>query len=169
MLKYSIKYSIICGVFLIALFFVSIQFGTSPFLDIRHFLVDTIIFSLFVFFAVKEYKSYHNDGFLHFWQGMTIGFIVYLPAVLIFCVVLFIIMETNPSYLMDYKYGAIEMLENQKTLFLEKFPEEQFDLQLAAIHEVTTVQLIFDTLGKKILAGFFISPVVSIILRKKPK
>lgn len=151
------------------LFFVSIQFGTSPFLDIRHFFVDTIIFFLFVFFAAKEFKSYHNDGFLHFWQGMTVAFIVYLPAVLLFSIVLFVILRIDPSYLLDYKSGAIDLLESQKALFLEKFPEEQFDLQLTAINEVTAVQLVFDTLSKKILAGFFISPVVSIILRKKPK
>lgn len=100
---------------------------------------------------------------------MTIAFIVYVPAVIIFCISLIMIMNVDQSYLVDYKIGAIEMLENQKELFLEKFPQEQFDLQLQAINEVTAMRLTFDTLGKKILAGFFISPAVSIILRKKPK
>lgn len=100
---------------------------------------------------------------------MTISFLVYVPSVIIFSLILLIMLSMDPSYLEAYKSGAIDLLESQKTLFLEKFPKEQFDLQLAAINDVTTVELMFDTLSKKILAGFFISPVVSIILRKKSK
>jgi hypothetical protein len=148
---------------------VSIQFGTSPFLDIRHFFIDLVIFFLFCYFAAKEYKTYNNDGFLHFWQGMSISFIVYVPAVLIFCTVLLFILKSNPSFLADYKLGAIEILEKQQELFPQNFSESDYNVKLATINDVTAIQLTFDTLKKKIVAGFFISPVVSILLRKKPK
>lgn len=169
MIKSSIKYSILCGFFLVILFFVSIQFGTSPFLDIRHFFLDLVIFFLFIYFGAKEFKTYQNEGYLHFWQGMSIAFIIYIPAIIIFCVILFVLLEASPSYLIDYKLGAVELLDSQKELFLQRFSEEDYNLQLDAIDDVTTTRLVFDTLSKKILAGFFISPVVTIILRKKPK
>lgn len=82
---------------------------------------------------------------------------------------LFFILENNPSYLSDYKLGAIDLLEKQRELFLQKFSEADYEVQLTAINEVTAIQLTFDTLGKKIVAGFLVSPVISIILRKKPK
>ena len=169
MLRPSIKYSILCGIFLVALFFVSLVFGSNPLLDIRHFLFDLGIFSLFIFFAGKEYKDFRNAGFLHFWQGISIGFIVFIPAVLIFSLSLYIIFEFNPVLIDGYKDGARSFLEAKKDIFLREFTEEQLAEQMATIDEVTAAQLVFNTFRRKIFAGFLITPVLSIILRKKPK
>ncbi len=68
-----------------------------------------------------------------------------------------------------YKEGAKAFLLDRKEIFLKEFTEEQLNEQLAAVDEITTTQLLFSTFWKKIGAGFLITPVVSIILRKKPK
>lgn len=169
MIKPTLKYAVLCSVFLIALFFTSLNFGSNPLLDIRHFLFDVAVFFLFIYFAGKEYKDFRNDGFLHFWQGISIGFIVFVPAVILFSLVLFVIFEYNPELTDGYKEGARAFLEAKKVVFLEEFSEEQFNDQLEAIDEVTSAQLVVSTFGKKLFAGFLITPVVSIILRKKPK
>ena len=169
MIKPSIKYSILCGVFLIGIFFISINFGSNPLLDFRHFLFDLGLFFLFVFFAGKEYKDFRNDGYLHFWQGISIGFIVMIPAVLLFSSAFYVIFETNSKLIEGYRAGAKAFLLERKDIFLEEFTQQQFDEQLTAVDEITTTQLLFSTFWKKIGAGFLITPVVSIILRKKPK
>lgn len=169
MLKSSVKYSFLCGVFLFALFFVSIKFGSNPLLDIRHFLFDAGVFFLFIFFAGKEYKDFKNEGYLHFWQGISIGLIVLIPAVILFSISFFVIFDQNPELIDGYRAGAKALLESKKEIFLKEFSQEQFNEQLAAVGDVTNWQLVTNTFWKKLFAGFFVTPVVSIILRKKPK
>lgn len=168
MLKPTLKYSILCGVFLIGLFFISINFGSNPLLDMRHFFFDLGVFLLFIYFGGKEYKDYRNDGYLHFWQGISVGFIVIFPAVILFSIAFYLVFELNPELLEAYKDGARVMLENKKDLYIERFSEEQYFQQLTAVDNETAARLLFSTFWKKIIAGFLITPVVAIILRKKP-
>ncbi|MEO9482106.1 MAG: DUF4199 domain-containing protein [Ekhidna sp.] len=169
MIKSTLKYSILCGIFLVGLFFISINFGSNPLLDFRHFIFDLGVFFLFTFFAGKEFKDFRNDGYLHFWQGISIGFIVLIPATIIFSLIFYVIFETNTELIDGYKEGARTFLLDRKEIFLKEFSQNQLDEQLAAVDNITTTQLLFSTFWKKIGAGFLITPVVSIILRKKPK
>lgn len=169
MVKSSVKYSILCGLFLAALFWVSVKFGSNPLLDIRHFLFDLVIYFLFIYFAQREFKTYSNDGYLHFWQGMSIAFIVYLPAAVIFTVSMLLILETDPGIMENYREGALAFLESKKDVLLEGISEEEYANRVSEVNSVTISSLVISSGLKKILAGFFVTPVVSIILRKKPK
>ncbi|MEP5612153.1 MAG: DUF4199 domain-containing protein [Cyclobacteriaceae bacterium] len=169
MIKSSIKYSILCGFFLVTLFWVSVKFGSNPLLDIRHFLFDLVIYFLFIFFAQKEFKTYHNEGILHFWQGMTIAFVVYLPAAVISTVSLLLIFQMDPSIMENYREGALAFLESKKIVLLEGITQEEYMQRVNDVDAITSTDLVISSGLKKVLAGFFITPVVSIILRKKPK
>jgi len=169
MIKPSIKYAILCGVFVLGLFFVSMNFGSNPLLDPRHFFFDLAVFFLFIYFAGKEFKDVRNGGFLHFWQGISIGFIVFIPAVLIFSLALYVIFEVYPTLIEEYKEGAKAFLESRKEIFLEEFTEDQFEKQVVSVDDVTSSRLVLNTFWKKLFAGFLVTPVVAIILRKKPK
>ena len=168
MWKVAAKYSLICGAFLLLLFWVSYRFGRNPMVDFRHMFFDLIIFVLFVLFSAKEFKSYRNEGILHFWQGMTLGFLTYAPATLIFVVGMAIFFWIDPNLLEDFKVQAMEYLENNREEFLNDMSEEQFTTQLDQIKTVTTAQMISGAAFKKFMAGFFVTPVIAIILRKKP-
>ena len=169
MIKPSLKYAVLCCVFLIGLFFVSLNFGSNPLLDIRHFVFDLAVFFLFVFFAVNEFKTYRNEGYLHFFQGISVGLAVFVPAVILFSLALSVIFSAYPELIEGYKAGAKAFLDSKKDIFLEEFSEEQLAEQIKAIDQVTAWQLVASTFGKKLFAGFLVTPVVSIILRKKPK
>ena len=169
MAKSSIKYMLLCSVFLLGIFFISIGFGSNPLIDIRHFIFDVAVFFLFIFFAGKEFKDFNNGGFLHFWQGISIGFLVVIPAVIIFSLALYVIFELNPELIEGYKTGARAFLKEREDFFLEEFSPGQLKEQFEAIEDTTGLDLVLSTLGKKFFAGFFVTPVVSIILRKKPK
>lgn len=147
----------------------SINFGSNPLLDIRHFLFDLGIFFLFIYFAGKEFKDYRNGGYFHFWQGISIGFIVMIPAILLFSICFYVVFELNPDFLDSYKDGAKTMLIEKRDLYVERFSQEQYEIQMAAIDDETTIRLLFSTFWKKVIAGFLITPIIAIILRKKPK
>lgn len=169
MWKVAVKYSLICGAFLLLLFWVSYRFGSNPMIDFKHMFFDLIIFILFVLFSCKEFKSYKNGGILHFWQGMTLGFLTYAPATIIFAVGVAIFFWVDPNLLEDFKVQALQYMEGNKAEFLNDMSEEQFATQLGTIQTVTTTQMISGGAFKKFMAGFFVTPVVAIILRKKPK
>ena len=169
MIKSSIKYSILCGVFLVGIFFISLKFGSNPLLDSRHFWFDLGVFFLFTLFAGKEYKDFRNDGYLHFWQGISIGFIVFIPAITLFGISLFVILQFDDSLMESYRYGAEELIRRNEDFYEEELGEEALNERFKSIAKMTPAQLVQMTFRNKLFSAFLITPVVAIILRKKPK
>ncbi|MEQ8473682.1 MAG: DUF4199 domain-containing protein [Marinoscillum sp.] len=168
MLKTSIKYAPVCGLFMILIYHLSFRFGVNPQIDLSHLLFDLILLGLFIFFTAKDFKTYRNDGVFHFWQGMTIGFQVYMIATVIFCLSQIIYFTIDAEAVINYREEATNFLKERSGLFIEKFGDEGYALQLEEIEKVGKWDLILGSSGKKLLAGFFITPVISIILRKQP-
>ena len=167
MWKRTIKYSLLCGLFLIILFMISVQLGTNPLLDKRHMLFDVVILFLFVYAAIREFRTYVNDNVLHFWQGMTIGFFIYLPASIIFGIGIYIILELDSLILLNYKSGTIAFVENQKKISFSSYSDQDINNLKQSILDLTIFHISFTTMIKKIITGFFITPLLSLILRKK--
>jgi hypothetical protein len=168
MWRVAYKYALICGVFLLLSFYISYRFGSNPMIDFRHLFFDLIIFSLFIFFANKEFKSYRNGGILHFWQGMTLSLMTYVPATLIFLIGIVVFFQVDPNLLSDFKAQAMAFMESNREEFLQDMTQDQFDERTRQIQEVSATQMISSATFKKLVAGFFVSPVIAIILRKKP-
>lgn len=169
MLKRSIKYALICGVFTIGAFAVTYALGGNPFLDFSHLLFDIFIFALFAGFAAYEYKSYEKDGYLKFWEGMTMSFLVYTQATVLFGAALAIYFIVSDDPLQSYQQAATTFLEAEKSTYLEKFSENRYQEEWNDIQNLTLAGLFLNTLLKKIISGFFVAPVISIILKKNPK
>ncbi len=142
--------------------------GSNPLIEVHHFLFDVVIFFLFIFFASREYRAYFNNGHLHFWQGMTISFIVYLPASVIFAFSLLLLFELDGSFLDTYKLEMTAYLENQKENLPEGMTDDVYKEKIEEIPDITAGSLIISSWLKKLITGLFISPVISIFSRKKP-
>lgn len=169
MFKTGIKYAIFCGLFLSLLLWVSIKIGSNPLSELKHFFFDIIIFFIFIYFAAWEYKRYANDGFLPFWQGMSMAFMVYIPASILFSVSLYLTLYTDVSLIENYRKEAINFLEKKKDTILAALSDEEYENRIKAVEHVTILGLVISSGIKKIVIGFFVAPVVSIILRKRFK
>ena len=166
--KSTLKFALLAGVFMIVIYHLSFWLGVNPQIDLGHLFVDLVLIGLFVFFAEKDYKTYKNDGILHFWQGMTIGFIVYAIGSAVFLLGQTIYYNFDADAVINYQSAATKFLEERSEIFIDKFGEDMYQLQLEEIQHVTKWDLIQESTVKKIIAGFFITPVISIILRKQP-
>tara|TARA_B100001245_G_scaffold180745_1_gene138870 strand:- start:1137 stop:1649 length:513 start_codon:yes stop_codon:yes gene_type:complete len=166
--KSTLKFALLAGVFMIVIYHLSFWLGVNPQIDLGHLFVDLVLIGLFVFFAEKDYKTYKNDGILHFWQGMTIGFIVYAIGSAVFLLGQTIYYNFDADAVINYQSAATKFLEERSDIFIEKFGQDMYQLQLEEIQHVTKWDLIQESTVKKIIAGFFITPVISIILRKQP-
>lgn len=167
MLRVALKYALIAGIFESILFHISRTMGVHPLTELSHLFFDVILLTLFISVAVYEYRRYHRDGILHFWEGMTLGFLVYTPSVLFFGLFLYIYFGLDPELLNEYKVLAMQILEERKSLYLEQFGQDQYDIQVAEIQQISVNRLIMSALLKKLIAGFFVTPALSIVLRKK--
>ena len=168
MWKVAYKYALICGVFLLLAFWISYRFGSNPMIDLRHLFLDLVIMALFIFFSCKEFKTYRNGGILHFWQGMTLAFMTYLPATIVFLLGILTMFQLDSNLLADFKLQAMAFMEANKPEFLQEMTQQQFDERINQIQDVSATQMISSATFKKLVAGFFVSPVITVILRKKP-
>ena len=160
------KYGLLGGVFSISTFFLMLALDRKPMVNTSMLLVDGLLLAVFIWFATKEFKDW-NSGELRFWQGMTVGFGVYILTSILFA--LFIGLNfsiINPDYLDIYKQEAADILRRSATLYPDTFTEEVLGKQLTDLEQVTVFMLIASVFMKKIFIGMLISPIVSIILRK---
>ncbi len=169
MIKISIKYAVLCGIFLMVSYHISVFFNSNPLIDVSHLIFDLILFGLFIFFGQKEFKTYQSEGVFHFWQGMTMGFLIYSIAAIVFGIGLYGYFLMEPEAIEIYKEEALTFLQERSDMFISEFGEQRLIEQKAEIEAITKVDLLKSAMVKKILAGFFITPVISIILRKQPK
>ena len=169
MIKRAWKYGVICGIFLLGIFAFTYYVGTNPFLDRTLVLVDIVLFALFAGFAMHEFKTYANGGYLHFWQGMTTGFIVYTIAVVLYGVVLAVYLSSNEGFLAFHHSSVLAYYEANKAMFIEKWSQEEYDKAISAVQQTTNWDLIRDGVIKKLFAAVIPTPIMALILRKKPK
>lgn len=161
MRKIALKYGLICGPFFLLILFWTYYVGNNPFSP-SLWIIDLLIFGLFMFFAGYELKNLKQNGIFHFWQGMSIGAIVIVSSTLVFGVGLFIWLEMDEALMNLYIDKALETYESNKDLFGEGFSEKD-------VRNRTTLGLTLQmAVQNNLLSGFVIAPVVAIILRKKP-
>lgn len=168
MLKIALKYAVVCSIFQTIIFYLSLIYGSNPFINLGHLLFDLVLFGIFIFFAQKEFKTGAEGNLLYFWQGMTIGFTVYTSAAVLFSMMLLGYLSLSPDALENYQQAALQFLESKADTYIKQFGEATYQLQVEEIMATSPRSLTLSVLFKKILAGFFVTPVISIILRKKP-
>jgi len=100
---------------------------------------------------------------------MTMGFIVYTVATILFVGALMIYFQFSEDAVRNYQEAATHFLNERAEMYREQFGEAGLQEQMDEIRDVTMWDLVQSSALKKILAGFFITPVISIILRKQPK
>jgi len=163
--RYGLYAGIIAAALLIAVYYI----GTHPlmvpaFLDFR-----ILLFGLFIFFGVKEFREHYHHGVLYFWQGMIGSYIIIFIASAVASIGLFIFAELNQTFITSF----IE----QRTAFLKAFPEEEikrigkevFDRNLDAGTATNSSHLDIVYFAQGILISHFIRNMLSAILRRQRK
>lgn len=166
MWKVAIKYAVVGAVFESVLFHVGRTMDIHPLIDLRHLFFDILLLAVFITLAAYEYKRYVQKGLLHFWQGMSIGFLVYVPVVILMGGFLWFYFDEG--MVLEYKELAVELLEQQKSMYVEQLGEAVYLDQYEQVMSISKTRLLFSALIKKLVIGFFVTPAISIALRKKP-
>ena len=127
-----------------------------------------LITPIAVFLAIKFYKDYHNDGFLSFAEGMSVGFLTYSMIGAISTLIIWIIINLSPELFEAIKSSKWQVINENKDTIVAQVGEESFKLTLENVKNMTSWDVAFNDGIWKIVPGMFFSIIISIILRKNP-
>jgi hypothetical protein len=170
LIRIPVKYGFFGGLLAMAVMAILFYFGTNHpqlfpiFLDFR-----ILLFGVFIFFSIKEFRDYYYGGVLHFWQGMIIGITCYLTISILVSIGIAIYGTIEPEYVQRYIAEISGVLTDNRTAIIEKVGEESFDKQLEALPFTSISDLAVDYLLKSMFIGLFLTIIISVILRRQPK
>lgn len=169
LLSVSLRYGAVSGILAMVLLVVTYYIGRhplmiSPYLDFR-----ILLFAVFIFFTLKEIRDYYQEGVLYFWQGLIGSVLVVVVATIIAAIGLQIFGSLEKEFVTSYV--------EQMTAYLKTFPKEDidrigkevYDRNLEQLPATNSSILAFTYFMQGLVIGFFVSIIVSAILRKQPK
>jgi len=135
----------------------------NPFLDARWPL-----YALFIFFSLKMFKD-QNGNILHFWQGLILGFLVYLIMAQMGAAFLAVFGSIESThFLSDYITLAIDQINANKAVLIENnIGEKAITDALAMLPNTTANNLAFDYFLKSMPIGLILTIILSIVLRRR--
>lgn len=121
---------------------------------------------IFIFIAIAFYRR-NNGGYLHFYEGVSVGFLVNLFGSIVTGVgiYLFVILFDNQPFA-SWTDAGIKLLYDQKETFDVLLNADNFERQVDSLRNAKPYQLILDEIMFK---QFSIVPItlISMALRKR--
>ena len=169
LIQVPLKYGALASALLALLFVVLYSMDKHPlfvplFLDIR-----LIMLPIFMFIAMKDFRDSQNGGVLHFWQGLSIGFITFSTIAILMAGFVMLFAETSGDFLQEYISSRLELLEVNKAQSIEAFSEQFVNEQIEALPLTRPFDLAVDYFWKTIAIGIFLNIILAVVLRKQPK
>jgi len=163
------KYGAVLGVILFAVYFGMQVAGQQPGVNLNTFFIQGLLLILFMYFALREFKEYHNNSTLHYWQGMTGSFFVYTLGAVIYATGLLVWLTIDGDTLQQIITDRLGLMERKKETFIAGGgTEEVYQSQIEQLKQLTPSVMFIDQLIRTLLTGVLVAVLPSIILRKKP-
>lgn len=163
-LKFGITGGLLAGLIMIMLYYIDRHpFLIQPMYDFR-----ILLFAVFIFFSVKEFRDYHQAGELYFWQAMAIGIICYVIIGFIGGIILMLFGNIVPAFVTDYIGMAMEQLQADRETMVNAVGEEAYQNALERLPQTSIYQMAGDYLIKSMVIGFFLTIIISVVLRRQP-
>jgi hypothetical protein len=166
LVKVCVRYGAVAGVLSALLLIMLFYAGRNPmliapFLDFRIF-----VFGIFIFFSLKEYRDAYQGGLLYFWQALFGSFILVLLSSVISSTGLYIFGVLEAKFVSDYIEGMTEYLKTFPPEEIERIGKDIYERNLQALPSTNMATLIQTHFAQGMMIGFFISIILSVILRR---
>ncbi len=163
----SLKFGLMGGILIVILFVVMVFFEINPLVASKKLDFGFIILPIFIFFSVKEFRDFKNEGKLRFWQAIALGMLtLFILSALSAIIVWSFLSLFSDDFLKQYIIDRTYLLEEYKPMILESTSEEVYERTFQDLQNVTPAILAFDDFLKKIFTGIFITLIISVILRR---
>jgi len=169
LLRIAARYGAVAGIVAFLLLVAMYYLGrhplmTSPFLDFR-----ILLFGIFVFFTLKEFRDYEQDGVLYFSQAMLGGLSVVMVTSIITSSLLFLFGKWDERFVSDYVTHVTAYLNSFSKEEIDRIGKDVYDRNLGALPATNISNLAITYFVHGLLIGFFVNIVLSVISRREPK
>jgi hypothetical protein len=166
LLKVSIRYGLIAGVLSVVMLIILFYSGrnpllVAPFLDFRIF-----VFGIFCFFALKEFRDHYQEGVLYFWQGLFGSFVLVLLSCIISSIGLYVFGTLEDQFIPSYVEGMTTYLKTFPEEDIKRIGKEVYERNLSQLQSTHIKDLVLTHFAQGMIIGFFISIILSVIVRK---
>ena len=118
--------------------------------------------------AMKQYRDYMNDKILHFWQGMTIGFITFIVIGLLSGFFVYIMLTLiDPEILTAYIVHTSNLFVAKREEFIQQFGKQLYKDSVETNLQTTAMKMGIDDFLKKAGIGFMLTIPIAVILRRR--
>ena len=166
--KVSLRNGVLAGIIGSGLLIGLYHMGRHPFLIPLFLDFRIMLFSVFIFFTLKELRDYHNGGMLSFWEGMLSSLLFTLAFAAIALLVLQIFISTTPAFLQEYITLKIQELKTWPAEEIEK-GKSIYEYSLEQLPRTTAWDIAFQYFLQSFPISLFISIILSVTLRRQPK
>jgi hypothetical protein len=130
-------------------------------------LLINIVFNVL---GIIYYRYLLRQYEFHFWQGLSVGFLINIVMVGMYCLLVFLFLSHAFSdFLNIYIKVEQEKFLLDKAIYLQNINEQQFNEMYKAIEQIKLGKIIFRLLETSGMLGTFVVFVASILLRRKVK
>ncbi len=169
LVKVPIKYGAIASLISLALLLMLFYTGKHPFLIPMYADFRIFLFGVFIFFSLKEYRDQHQQGILYFFQGMVGSYIFLLAFALLSSLFVWGLTQVDNSFVDEFIKLFIEQAGTIPAEDIERVGKDNFERNLEEVSRTNGFGMAKLYFRQSLLIGFFISIIITIILRKQPK
>lgn len=156
----------LAGALLIILYFI----GSHPMLILPYADFRILLFGIFIFFTLKEFRDNHQEGTLHFGQGLLASLIFVTVAATIGAMVVLIFSKLYPQFVSDFITQGLESARAfSADATLSEAEKSRITVMMEGLPATNGKSLAGQHFVQSLMIGFFISIILSVILRKQPK
>lgn len=169
LVRVQAKYGVIAGVLSAALLVLLYYLGRhplliSPLLDFR-----ILLFTIFIFFSLKEFRDYDQDGILYFWQALMGALLLVFVTSAVAAVALQLFGSVEKGFVPSYIESITAYLKTFPQHDIDQIGQDVFERNLKALPSTTISELTITYFAQGMGIGLFISIILSVILRRHPK
>lgn len=167
--RISIRYGVAGGIMAFILLVIMYYTGrhplaVSPFLDFR-----ILLMGIFIFFSLKEFRDYDQDGTLYFSQAMLGGFVVIFTLSALASILLLAFGSFENDFVVLYIEQVTAYVKGFSKEDIERIGKDIYQRNLDALPSTNISKLAITYFVHGLVIGFFVNIILSVILRRQPK
>jgi hypothetical protein len=162
-LKYGSIAGLLGAIIAIGLYYM----GWHPFLIDVFFDFRIVLFGVFIFFTLREYRDLHRGGNMMFGEGLLCSFIFVTVFGLIASGIIGLFGYWNEEFVSSFVTTFKQWMSELSEAEIKQIGKENLARNLEIVSSTNSVQMATKYFIQSYLIGFLISIVLSVILRRQ--
>ncbi len=143
--------------------------GKHPLLVPPYFDYRIILMGIFIFFTLREFRDNYQEGILYFWQALICSVLFTTAFGLTAALIIYVFGVAEPDFVQEYIRLFSEFLKAWPPEEIERLGKDAYQRNLEQLPATNAFDLALQYFVQSYAIGFFISIILSVILRREPK